>query len=156
MVDFSDCVDIMFKKYGNCFKGLHGESSVSDAGLFWSGDADVDIAMDLHLVDDCDVGKILLSFDIKEINEFPSKSMLKKYMRLIAIRGNLEFKVDRSNADFYMLSCIVDGCTWMVRISRISGRDIWLVRKYVSQHTCRRDVLATIIVKLVVNSLVNF
>ncbi|GMN66227.1 hypothetical protein TIFTF001_035289 [Ficus carica] len=111
VVDFSDCVEIMFGKYDNCFKGLYGEYSMSDAGLSWSGDADVDTDIDCHLIDDCDGGKILLSFDIKERNEFPSKSVLKKYMNLIAIRGNFEFKADRSDADFYVLSCIVDGCT---------------------------------------------
>ncbi|GMN60209.1 hypothetical protein TIFTF001_029300 [Ficus carica] len=63
-------------------------------------------------------------------------------MHLIASRGNFEFKVDKYNVDFYVLSCIVDGCTWMVRASRISGRDIWVVRKYVSQHTCPRDVVS--------------
>ncbi|GMN60038.1 hypothetical protein TIFTF001_029128 [Ficus carica] len=132
----------MFGKYGNCSKGLHGESSMSSAGLSWFGDADVDIDMDWHLVDDCDVGKILLSFDIKERNEFPSKSVLKKYMHFIAIRGNFEFKVDRSNADFYVLSCIADGCTWMVHASMISGRDIWVIRNYVYLHTCSRDVVS--------------
>ena len=63
-------------------------------------------------------------------------------MHFIAIRGNFEFKVDRSNADFYVLSCIVDGCTWMVHASMISGRDIWVIRKYVSLHTCPRDVVS--------------
>ncbi|GMN23398.1 hypothetical protein TIFTF001_040454 [Ficus carica] len=117
LVDLTNGVQLRWK-YGSCFKGLHGESSVSSAGLSWSGDADVDTDMDLHLVDDCDVGKIPLSFGIK------------------------------SNADFYMLSCIVDGCTWMIRISRISGRDIWFVRKYLNILVLVM-LLATIIVKLI-------
>ncbi|GMN41456.1 hypothetical protein TIFTF001_010686 [Ficus carica] len=70
VVDFFDCVNIMFGKYGNCSKGLHGEFSMSGASLSWSGDANVDTDMDWHLVDDYDVGKIPLSFDIKERNEF--------------------------------------------------------------------------------------
>lgn len=82
VVDFSICVDIMFEKYGNCSKAMPGESSMSGVGVFWSGDADVDTDMDWHLVDDCEVGKIPLSFDIKERNEFPSKTVLKKYLHL--------------------------------------------------------------------------
>lgn len=148
VVDFSDCVEIMFGKYDNCFKGLYGEYSMSDAGLSWSGDAD-----DWHLVDDCDGGKIPLSFDIKERNEFPSKSLLKKYMHLIAIRGNFEFKADWSNADFYVLSCIVDGCTWLVCASRILGRDIWVMFLNI---LVLMMLLAMSIVKLVVNLLVSF
>lgn len=153
VVEFSDCVEIMFGKYDNCSKGLHGEYSMSDAGLSWSGDSDVDTDMVWHLVDDCDGGKIPLSFDIKERDEFLSKSVLKKYMHLIAIRGNFEFKVDRSNAAFYVLSCIVDGCTWLVCASRILGRDIWVMFLYI---LVLMMLLAMSIIKLVVNLLVSF
>ena len=94
---------------------------MAEVHLGLAGNVDIDAQMYWFLVEEyCDLGKVSLSFDdIKEGNQFQFNSVLKKCLHLVTIRGNFEFRVDRSNVNFYILDCTVDRCNWTMCGSRI-------------------------------------
>jgi len=126
-----------------CFMSSRDDTSSSNVdGSVCQFEDDIDVVMNNFLIDDLDISKLPMSFDVTVGNQFMSKSILKKFMHVIAIRRHFEFKSERSNNSFYVLVCKNNNCTWKMRATRVSNGNVWVVRKYVKEHTCSLDVVS--------------
>ncbi|KAK0599158.1 hypothetical protein LWI29_002843 [Acer saccharum] len=67
---------------------------------------------------------------------FPSKKDLKRLVDDFAMRKNFEWKVKRSNKTTLHLVCIIDDCTWKLRVVRREEGTYFQVRSFVNEHTC--------------------
>ncbi|XP_024029606.1 uncharacterized protein LOC112094009 [Morus notabilis] len=125
----------------SCFISSRDEASSSNVdGSVCQFEDDIDVAMNNFLIEDLDISKLPMSFDVNVGNQFMSKSVLKKFMHVIAIRRHFEFKSERSNNSFYVLVCKNKSCTWKMRAAKVSNGNVWAVKKYIKEHTCSLDV----------------
>ncbi|XP_024026491.1 uncharacterized protein LOC112093061 [Morus notabilis] len=125
----------------SCFISSRDEASSFNAdGSVCQFEDDIDVAMNNFLIEDLDISKLPMSFDVNVGNQFMSKSVLKKFMHVIAIRRHFEFKSERSNNSFYVLVCKNESCTWKMRAAKVSNGNVWEVKKYIKEHTCSLDV----------------
>ncbi|XP_024029591.1 uncharacterized protein LOC112094003 [Morus notabilis] len=126
-----------------CFMSSRDKASSSnDDGFVCQFEDDIDVVMNNILIEDLDISKLPMSFDVNVGNQFMSKSVLKKLMHVIAIRRHFEFKSERSNNSFYVLVCKNKNCTWKMRVAKVSNGNVWAVKKYVKEHTCSLDVVS--------------
>ncbi|KAK2661958.1 hypothetical protein Ddye_000532 [Dipteronia dyeriana] len=52
------------------------------------------------------------------------------------MRQNFEWKVKRSNKTTFHLVCLMDNCTWKLRVVRRDEGTYFQVRSFVNEHTC--------------------
>ncbi|KAK3194252.1 hypothetical protein Dsin_025562 [Dipteronia sinensis] len=65
---------------------------------------------------------------------FPTKKDLKRLVDLFAMRQNFEWKVKRSNK--LHLVCLIDNCTWKLRVVKRDEGTYFQVRSFVNEHSC--------------------
>lgn len=95
---------------------------------------------DLEIFRDVHISNISCTLHFKEKDVFASKEILLKAFQFIAIKNNFEFKTLRSNSNSVEFECTQDGCQWYVRGSRYRSSDLWMIRKYVSEHNCSLNI----------------
>nr|XP_016468508.1 PREDICTED: uncharacterized protein LOC107791034 [Nicotiana tabacum] len=66
---------------------------------------------------------------------YKDKATLKEVMENYAIAQRFEFRVDRSNAVSYALSCISEDCEWRFKASSINKSELFKVREFIDNHT---------------------
>lgn len=81
--------------------------------------------------------------DLKEKDVFGSKEILSKIFHLLAVNKNFQFKIVRSNPKSIEFQCSQNGCQWYVRASRYKSSEMWMLRKYVSDHNCSMNSIQT-------------
>ncbi|XP_038896605.1 uncharacterized protein LOC120084863 [Benincasa hispida] len=74
--------------------------------------------------------------DLKEKDVFGSKEILCKCFDVIAVNKNFQFRTTRSNSKSFELKCLQEGCQWYVRASWYKKSELWMLRKYISDHNC--------------------
>ena len=70
-------------------------------------------------------------FEVGQI--FSTKEALFSKLRLMALKGHFEFKVDRSSKKILAAVCCQSPCPWRVRAS-IYGERNFIIVKYISGH----------------------
>ncbi|TYJ96591.1 uncharacterized protein E5676_scaffold1278G00090 [Cucumis melo var. makuwa] len=117
----------------------HSVNTVLDASVGSSCSSsivEVDLGDELVIFRDVDITNSKDGLTFKEKDLFCSKEILLKSFRFIAVKSNFEFKTLRSNSRSIELRCNEDGCLWFVRASRYKRSELWMIRKYVSDHSC--------------------
>ena len=74
--------------------------------------------------------------DLKEKSLFKSKEVLSKCFCIIEVKSNFQFRTIVSNLRSLEFRCLQEGCKWYVRASRYKKSDLWMLRKYTSDHDC--------------------
>ncbi|XP_024008405.1 uncharacterized protein LOC112084075 [Eutrema salsugineum] len=67
---------------------------------------------------------------------FKNKQELMFKMRKWALEWKFEFKSLWSNKSRVVLGCVNDKCTWRMRATKLDSSDVFVVKKYVDEHTC--------------------
>lgn len=62
-------------------------------------------------------------------------------LSIIAIRGNFQFKVERSSTKVLVVRCLDEQCKWRLRASKSAMTNRFIVRKHDNVHTCSLDVI---------------
>ena len=66
-----------------------------------------------------------------EVNQmFETKDELQTKLHDVAVRGNFEYKVVKSNKWLYVVECIIENCKWRVRGSKLPNFGRFIIRKY--------------------------
>ena len=52
------------------------------------------------------------------------------------MKNNFQFRTTVSNLRSLEFRCLQEGCKWYVRASRYKKSDLWMLRKYTSNHDC--------------------
>ena len=67
---------------------------------------------------------------------YQDKSTVKAALSYYAMMHNFQFKTKRSEPREYLVTCSDEKCKWMVRASAYRTSEFFMVRKYISEHTC--------------------
>ncbi|KAL9293784.1 putative transcription factor interactor and regulator CCHC(Zn) family [Arabidopsis thaliana] len=57
-------------------------------------------------------------------------------LRMFAVKHSFEFHTVKSDLTRYVLHCIDENCSWRLRATRAGGSESYVIRKYVSHHSC--------------------
>ncbi|KAL5577995.1 hypothetical protein UlMin_019694 [Ulmus minor] len=72
-----------------------------------------------------------------EINQmFETKEELQTKLHEVAVHGNFEYKVVKSNKWLYVVKCINKSCKWRVHDSKLPNSGYFIIRKYEGTHSC--------------------
>ena len=88
------------------------------------------------IYDDLDLKNFPMNFDVNVNNVFTRKDVLVAAMSMIVLRGNFEFRVQRSSKTRYTIVCLNVGCCWIMRASVCSSSNMWVIRTFVKEHNC--------------------
>ena len=78
--------------------------------------------------------------DLKEKSLFESKGVFSKCFCIIAVKNNFQFRTTVSNLRSLEFRCLQEGCKKYVRASRYQKSDLWMLRKYTSNHDCSLSI----------------
>ena len=67
---------------------------------------------------------------------FETKDELQTKLHEVAVHGNFEYKVVKSNKWLYVVECINKNYKWQVRGSKLPNSGYFIIRKYNGTHTC--------------------
>jgi len=67
---------------------------------------------------------------------FKDKDEMVFTLRMFAVKHNFEFHTVKSDITRYVLHCIDENCSWRLRATRAGECESYVIRKYVSQHSC--------------------
>ncbi|RYR25541.1 hypothetical protein Ahy_B02g059341 [Arachis hypogaea] len=71
--------------------------------------------------------------------EFSSREAVIRAMKEYAIRRSVDYRVYESEPlTFY----VKEGCDWLIRVSMISRKYCWVIRRYNGSHTCTRAIIS--------------
>nr|XP_029144546.1 uncharacterized protein LOC114924346 [Arachis hypogaea] len=76
--------------------------------------------------------------------EFSSRDAVIKAIKEYTIRRSVDYRVYESEPLTFYAKCIQygSGCDWLIRVSMISRKYCWVVRKYNGSHTCTRATIS--------------
>ncbi|XP_025634048.1 uncharacterized protein [Arachis hypogaea] len=76
--------------------------------------------------------------------EFSSRDAVIKAIKEYTIRRSVDYRVYESEPLTFYAKCIQygSGCDWLIRVSMISRKYCWVVRRYNSSHTCTRATIS--------------
>ncbi|RYR72324.1 hypothetical protein Ahy_A02g006521 [Arachis hypogaea] len=76
--------------------------------------------------------------------EFNSRDAVIKAIKEYTIRRSVDYRVYESEPLTFYAKCIQygSGCDWLIRVSMISRKYCWVVRRYNSSHTCTRATIS--------------
>ncbi|XP_010513141.2 PREDICTED: uncharacterized protein LOC104789092 [Camelina sativa] len=67
---------------------------------------------------------------------FKDKTEMRSQMRMYAVKHSFEFHTFKSDNKRYVLKCIDEKCSWRLGATKAKASDSFVVRKYISQHSC--------------------
>ncbi|KAL9308344.1 putative transposase, MuDR, plant, Zinc finger, SWIM-type [Arabidopsis thaliana] len=67
---------------------------------------------------------------------FKDKDEMVFTLRMFAVNHSFEFHTVKSDLTRYVLHCIDENCSWRLRATRAGGSESYVIRKYVSHHSC--------------------
>lgn len=70
---------------------------------------------------------------------FFSKKQLYSKFRVLALQEKFQFRVSRSSLKMLTVVCVDDNCKWMLRVSTVKQSVIFMIRKFITVHTCSLD-----------------
>ncbi|XP_072060829.1 uncharacterized protein [Arachis hypogaea] len=75
--------------------------------------------------------------------EFSSRDAVVKAIKEYTIRRSVDYRVYESEPLTFYAKCIQygSGCDWLIRVSMISRKYCWVVRRYNGSHTCTRATI---------------
>ena len=71
---------------------------------------------------------------------FSSKEEVKSLLQWTAVEKCFEMTVKKSTSSLYVVGCIDPKCSWMCRASKFPKTSLFVIRKYVDEHTCDVNV----------------
>ncbi|XP_015943900.1 uncharacterized protein LOC107469023 [Arachis duranensis] len=76
--------------------------------------------------------------------EFSSRDAVVKAIKEYTIRRSVDYRVYESEPLTFYAKCIQygSGCDWLIRVSMISRKYCWVVRRYNGIHTCTRATIS--------------
>ncbi|XP_057746253.1 uncharacterized protein LOC130965511 [Arachis stenosperma] len=76
--------------------------------------------------------------------EFNSRKAVIKAMKEYTIRRSVDYRVYESEPLTFYAKCTQyeSGCDWLVRVSMISRKHCWVIRRYNGSHTCTRATIS--------------
>ncbi|XP_025680328.1 uncharacterized protein [Arachis hypogaea] len=76
--------------------------------------------------------------------EFSSRDAVIKAIKEYIIRKSVDYRVYESEPLTFYAKCIQygSGCDWLIRVSMISRKYCWVVRRYNGSHTCTRATIS--------------
>ncbi|RYQ83925.1 hypothetical protein Ahy_B10g102812 [Arachis hypogaea] len=76
--------------------------------------------------------------------EFSSRKSVIKAMKEYSIRRSVDYRVYESESLTFYARCTQygSGCNWLIRVSMISRKHCWVVRRYNGSHTCTRSTIS--------------
>ena len=80
-------------------------------------------------------------FNFKIDQMFGRKYDVQKALTLLAFKMKFQFNVDRSCKKYFNVSCVDPNCKWMVCSSKLRNSEAFMIRKYISKHTCSLDYM---------------
>ena len=72
---------------------------------------------------------------------YKNKKELKKELSFLAIRKHFQFKVKKSTKKVLVVTCLDDQCKWRVRGIQVRQTELFMITKYVRDHTCSLDIM---------------
>ena len=70
-----------------------------------------------------------------------TKEVLSKCFCIITVRNNFQFRTTISNLRSFEFRCLQEGYKWYVRTSHYKKSDLWMLRKYISNHDCSLNTI---------------
>ncbi|XP_057745288.1 uncharacterized protein LOC130963155 [Arachis stenosperma] len=76
--------------------------------------------------------------------EFISREAVIRAMKEYAIRRSVDYRVYESESLTFYAKCTQygEGCDWLIRVSMISRKYCWVIRRYNGSHTCTRATIS--------------
>ncbi|RYQ89450.1 hypothetical protein Ahy_B09g096091 isoform N [Arachis hypogaea] len=76
--------------------------------------------------------------------EFSSRESVIRAMKEYSIRRSVDYRVYESEPLTFYAKCTQygSGCDWLIRVSMISRKHCWVVRRYNGSHTCTRSTIS--------------
>ncbi|XP_016167821.2 uncharacterized protein LOC107610265 [Arachis ipaensis] len=76
--------------------------------------------------------------------EFISREAVIKAIKEYTIRRSVDYRVYRSEPLIFYAKCTQygSGCDWLIRVSMISRKYCWVIRRYNGSHTCTRATIS--------------
>ncbi|XP_015957176.1 uncharacterized protein LOC107481411 [Arachis duranensis] len=76
--------------------------------------------------------------------EFGSREAVIKAMKEYNIRRSVDYRVYKSEPLTFYAKCTQygSGCDWLIRVSMISRKRCWVIRRYNGSHTCTRSTIS--------------
>ncbi|RYQ85780.1 hypothetical protein Ahy_B10g105384 [Arachis hypogaea] len=76
--------------------------------------------------------------------EFSSREAVIKAVKEYTIRRSVDYRVYESEPLTFYAKCTqyVSGCDWLIRVSLISRKYCWVIRRYNGSHTCTRATIS--------------
>ncbi|XP_057755362.1 uncharacterized protein LOC130974504 [Arachis stenosperma] len=76
--------------------------------------------------------------------EFSSKEAVIKAMKEYTLRRSVDYRVYESEPLTFYAKCTQygSGCDWLIRVSMISKKYCWVIRRYNGSHTCTRATIS--------------
>ncbi|RYR15630.1 hypothetical protein Ahy_B04g072510 [Arachis hypogaea] len=76
--------------------------------------------------------------------EFSSREAVIKAMKEYAIRRSVDYRVYESESLTFYAKCTQyeEGCDWLIRVSMISRKYCWVIRRYNGSHTCTKATIS--------------
>jgi len=68
--------------------------------------------------------------------KFKDKDEMVFTLRMFAVKHSFEFHTVKSDLTRYVLHCIDENCSWRLRATKAGGSESYVIRKYVSHHSC--------------------
>ncbi|XP_020978010.1 uncharacterized protein LOC110271430 [Arachis ipaensis] len=89
--------------------------------------------------------------------EFSSRKAVIKAMKEYTLRRSVDYQVYESESLTFYAKCTQygSGCDWLIRVSMISRKYCWVIRRYNSSHTCTRATISQDHSKLDSNTIVE-
>ncbi|RYR07339.1 hypothetical protein Ahy_B05g074674 [Arachis hypogaea] len=76
--------------------------------------------------------------------EFSSREAVIKAIKDYTIRRSVDYRVYESEPLTFYAKCTLygSGCDWLIRVSMISRKYCWVIRRYYGSHTCTRATIS--------------
>nr|XP_025669739.1 uncharacterized protein LOC112769435 [Arachis hypogaea] len=76
--------------------------------------------------------------------EFSSREAVIKAMKEYTLRRSVDYRVYESESLTFYAKCTQygSGCDWLIRVSMISRKHCWVIRRYNGSHTCTRATIS--------------
>ncbi|XP_024010580.1 uncharacterized protein LOC112085995 [Eutrema salsugineum] len=73
---------------------------------------------------------------VKKDQIFRSKTELKAFLEISAMKYNFDYNVLESTKHVWCIRCKEKSCNWRIRAQCLEGSEYFRINKYVAQHTC--------------------
>ncbi|XP_019230869.1 PREDICTED: uncharacterized protein LOC109211751 [Nicotiana attenuata] len=67
---------------------------------------------------------------------FESKKEVLRKLKMIVVSAKFQFKTKKSNPSLVFVKCIVEECTWRVRVVKLANSSRFVVKNYCGEHNC--------------------